>query len=205
MATALTILSLTNMNFDLAVSWLTDPHRRGLRLAPDITGDRVQRVLEDCMSICTPEEIASWGFRSDALSPASFRTAHTVVAKANLTAKVAAANNAHGVAPSSRSLLVKYNLAMRGLQATGVFDPWVHPEVGVSGDMSGRRWMSWWRQKFGVKFGAMRFGDPVSMEEKRLKVGTRSPSPSIRFLGPLSGPGGHFLGGVFWAFFWARA
>ena len=47
LATALTILSLTNMNFDLAVSWLTDPHRRGLRLAPDITRDRVQRVLED--------------------------------------------------------------------------------------------------------------------------------------------------------------
>ena len=88
------------MNFALAVSWLTDPHRRGLRLSPDMPRGRVQRVLEDCVLSSTPEDIASWGVLPNALSPEAFRTAHTVIAKANITAKVSTANNAYGVAPS---------------------------------------------------------------------------------------------------------
>ena len=200
LCTALAIVSLTNTSFNLAVDWLKDPHRRGVPLSPDLPRDVVKRFLEEIVLASTGEEIVAWGSLENAPCRQALRAAHRIVAKYNMIQRVCLSNYQHGVAPSSRSLLREYNVANRRLSAQGVD----LPSIGLvrrHHDSSPRTFMWRWRRKQGVKFGRVRFGEPLTMAQKRSKVRQGFWKLWSRFAPPFSGsgcrPAGSFSGTVF--------
>ena len=103
--TALSILSLANRSYSLAVDGLMHPCRTGKELRRGCSKPEVERVLEDIVLISWSEDIAGWGCIGTAPSVAALRYAQVVVAKQNLTRRVCEISFMHGVAPSSRSLV----------------------------------------------------------------------------------------------------
>ena len=188
LCTALAIVSLTNTSFNLAVDWLKDPHRRGVPLSPDLPRDVVKRFLEEIVLASTGEEIVAWGSLENAPCRQALRAAHTIVARYNMTQRCCLANYQHGVAPSSRTLLHQYKAESRTLWVQGVELPSI--ALVRQPDSSSPRTFMWrWRKKMGVKFGRVRFGEPLTMEQKRAKV-------KQGFFGNSGSDFGPFLGGA---------
>ena len=167
--TALAIVSITNTSFSLAVDWLRDPRRRGVPLTAGHTNDGVKQYLEDIVLASTGAEIDAWGCSQRAPCPQALRAAHIIVARYNMTQRCCLANYQHGVAPSSRTLLRQYKAETRTLWVQGVELPSI-ALVRQPDSSSPRTFMYRWRKKMGVKFGRVRFGEPLTMEQKRAKV-----------------------------------
>ena len=163
--TALSILSLSSLDFGLAVDWLLDPRRRGAQLSAEASRDQIQKVLEDIVLAATGDDIADWGSLETAPSKRALHWAHRVMLRHNMSKDVRLANFSFGVAPSSRCLLRKHNDRVRGLSGEG----FQLQKVGLQRrhDLSSpRSYMSWLREKQRISFGKIRFGEAMTLEQK---------------------------------------
>ena len=185
--TALSLVSLTDTTFSLAVDWLTRRNRRGPPLTPGISRETVRTLLEDIVIDSTPEEICSWQDMETAPCPTALRAAYKILAKHRMAMRVQEANSNHGVAPSSKSLLRKYNGINRSLREKGVHLSRVGLErrPGIS---TPRSFMAKFRREKRVKFGRLRFGEPLTLEQKREKVMEAFCRPPLTVRDPIFGP-----------------
>ena len=94
--TALSILSLSNMSYNMATAWIMDPNRRGLKTPQHITNENVRRVLEEIVLEASAEEIVTWGDREFCSNQTSLRVATDYVRKCNLIQRVAISNTVCG-------------------------------------------------------------------------------------------------------------
>ena len=182
----------------------TNPHRKGAALLPGAPRDSVKAVLEDIVLASSGEDIAAWGCMEGAPSAPALRAAHKIVAKHNLTRRVCQANFQHGVAPSSRALLREYKAGLRSLSSQGV-DLLRVAIPRRHDDANPRKFMSRWRRKHGVKFGRIRFGEPLTMAQKRAKVDPVFGPPFSGLGVPNLGLERLPVGTIFRPLFWARA
>ena len=186
--TALSLVSLTETTFHLAVDWLMRPQRRGGPLTPGVSRETVQTVLEDIVIASTPEEICSWQYMESTPCPKALRAAYKILAKHHMTIKVRDANFTHGVAPSSRFLLRNFNWKNRSLSSLGVHLPMVALQRR-NGLSTPRTFMYKFRKKHGLRFGRIRFGEPLTLEQKRAKVMHIFSRARFRDFGPIFGYG----------------
>ena len=164
----MSILSLSNMSFEMAVDWLMDTKRKGMQVPPEITRATATIALEEMVLAASAAEIVSWGDRDACVNQTSLRIATDYVRKRRLYRDVAVANNTHGRPLPSSSLLNKYNKGNAQSETRGALLP---PRPFENHSRSAHRvWACRWRKKHNVKAGKIRFGEPLSTTAKRLKV-----------------------------------
>ena len=73
--TVMSILSLSNMSFDMAVDWLMDTKRKGMKVPEEITRATATTALEEMVLAADAAEIVSWGDRDRCLNQTSLRIA----------------------------------------------------------------------------------------------------------------------------------
>ena len=93
--TALSILSLSNMSYNMATAWIMDPNRRGLKTPKHITNENVRSVLEEIVLEASAEEIVTWGDREFCSNQTSLRVATDYVRKFSLVQRVAICNTVY--------------------------------------------------------------------------------------------------------------
>ena len=94
--TALSILSLSNMSYDMATAWIMDRNRKGLKVPKHITSTNVKNRLEEIVLEASAEEIVTWGDREFCSNRTSLRVATDYVRKCNLIQRVAISNTVYG-------------------------------------------------------------------------------------------------------------
>ena len=186
---------MTNISMELAVDWLMSAKRRGHRLHMDVTREQVEAVLTQIISASNAEEITRLSDPTRCSLLPSLRAASSYVQNQDLVAMVSKANAQQGRAPSSNKILDHLNSHRRLRNAPG----WKPARVGNRyrpSLSSPRTYMNKWRKKHGVKFGKIRFGEPLTLSQKRQKVTRgiwRRPfGIAARFLGSPT----FFLGGA---------
>ena len=167
--TALCIVSLTDTTFSLAVDWLKEPHRRSAAVSSQVTRETLQRLLEDIILASSPHDIVSWAYADTTPSRSALAAARKTVARHNMLTHVLHANEDNGIAPSSRSLWENYleESSMSPEAASQMRRNWA---TTAKGRTCARMFMMRWRRRKGVKIGRIRFGEPLTLEEKRAMV-----------------------------------
>ena len=166
--TALAILSLSSMNYEAALDWLQSSRRRGAKLTRGTSRDALRRGLEEIVLRSSVADIVTWGDRENAPDQAALRTATTLLRRKGLVAAVATANYRRGRPMSSVDVINAYNNSNDPTSTRG----------SVLGNVSlphhknspGWTWMKRWRQGHHTRVGRIRFGEPISIPEKRRKV-----------------------------------
>ena len=167
--TALAILSMANINMKLAVDWLMLTKRRGHRLDMDVTREQIEAVLTQIIIASNADEITGWSDPTRCSLLPSLRAASSYVQNQDLVCMISKANAHQGRAPSSRNILNFLNSHRRLRNAPG----WKPARVGNRyrpSLSSPRTYMNKWRKKHGVEFGKVRFGEPLTLSQKRQKV-----------------------------------
>ena len=172
--TALSILSLSNMSYDMATAWIMDRNRKGLKVLKHITSANVKSRLEEIVLEASAEEIVAWEDRELCSNQTSLRVATDYVRKCNLIGRVAISNTVYGQ-PLPSVLVVRDFYAQNTVTETrgAVLQTTAHNNIKASRH---RMWAVRWRRKYGVKSGRIRFGEPLSECNKRRKVGMRGNS-----------------------------
>ena len=117
------------------------------------------------------DDIVAWGDREFCPNQTSLRVATDYVRKLGLIRNVAISNKVYGRPLPSIHLLRKYNEGNSMSETQGAL---LVPRPFLSdGDSAPRQWASRWRKKYNVKSGKIRFGEPLSETNKRLKVNLR--------------------------------
>ena len=106
--TALSILSLSNMSYEMATAWIMGPNRRGLKTPQHITNENVRSVLEEIVLEASAEEIVTWGDREFCSNQTSLRVATDYVRKCSLVQRVAISNTVYGKPLPSIHVVRKY-------------------------------------------------------------------------------------------------
>ena len=126
-------------------------------------------LLEDIVLATPGTHIASWSTEEGALTNAALRPAAKIVARHHLANSVEHANMRQGLAPSSRSLLRIYNDFADSLADQGIYVPRAGlPRIHTSS--SPRAFMNKWRRRQNILHGRIRFGEPLTLDQKRDKV-----------------------------------
>ena len=185
--TALAILALTNLDTSLAVQWLFDKRRRGVPLNNTVQRQDVEDFLTNIVIQSSADTILSWGNAQASPVLNCVRTAHKVIADNHTVQILADANVRLGRAPSSASVLhnININRRKRALDGEDYFYLSSRRKHLIS---TPRAFMSKWRRKHDLKIGKIRFGEPLTVDQKREKVspknGARVPTFVTPFLGP---------------------
>lgn len=170
--TALAILSLSTMNFETALDRLQSSRRRGARLRPGTSREALRRVLQEIVIRSSAEDVANWGDRHRAPHQGALRTATRLLRRKDLVRAVARANYLHVRPMSSEDVVNLYNNANDPTSSRGSLLRNVSgPHIPRS---SRGQWTLRWRRQHGVRFGRIRFGEPISIPEKRRKVLAKS-------------------------------
>ena len=143
--------------------------RRGHRLHMDVTREQVEAVLTHIIIASHAQEITRWSDSTRCSLLPSLRAASSYLQNQGLVKMVRNANAQQGRAPSSNKLLDHLNYHRRLRNAPG----WKPARVGNRyrpSLSSPRTYMNKWRKKHGVKFGKIRFGEPLTLSQKRQKV-----------------------------------
>ena len=180
MQTAMAILSLSNMSYDMAVDWLMDPKRKGIKVPEEITRATATTTLEEIVLAAGAAEIVSWGDRERCRNQSALRCATDYVRERRLYQVVAVANNTHGKSLLSSSFLTDYKQGNTESETRGAL---LLPRPFENNSRSAHRvWACRWRKKHNVKAGKIRFGEPPSQADKRLKVHLQEGQESRFFL-----------------------
>ena len=142
--TALSILSLSNMSYDMATAWIMDRNRKGLKNPKHITNTNVRSVLEEIVLEASADDIVAWGDREFCPNQTSLRVATDYVRKRGLIQNVAISNKVYGRPLPSIHLLRKYNEGNSMSETQGAL---LVPRPFLSdGDSAPRQWASRWRK-----------------------------------------------------------
>ena len=180
MQTAMAILSLSNMFYDMADDWLMGPKRRGVKVPEEITRATTRTTLEEILLAANAAEIVSWGDCDRCRNQSALRCATDYVRKRRLYQVVAVANNTQGKPLLSSSLLTHYNKGNAESETRGAL---LLPRPFENNSRSAQRvWAFRWRKKHNVKAGKIQFGEPPSQAGKRLKVHLQEGQESRFFL-----------------------
>ena len=166
--TALSILSLSNMSFDMATAWIMDQNRKGVKVPKHIRSMHVRNSLEEIVLEASAEEIVAWGDREFCSNRTSLRVATDYVRKCDLLRSVRTTNTVYG-RPLASILVIQDFYAQNTTTETrgAVLRSRASNAIKPSRD---RMWAARWRKKYGAKSGKIRFREPLSEENKRRKV-----------------------------------
>ena len=143
--------------------------RRGAPLNNAAQRLDVEDFLTNIVIQSSPDMILSWGSPQACPLLSSVRTAHQVIADRDTVQTLADANVRLGRAPSSASVLhnININRRKRALDGEDYFYLSSRRKHLIS---SPRAFMTKWRRKHDLKMGRIRFGEPLTVEQKRKKV-----------------------------------
>ena len=131
----------------------------------------VRTTLEEIVLAANAGDIVTWGDRELCRNQRALRAATDYVRKRRLYQDVAISNNAHGRPFPSSSLVRNYNKDNIMSETRGAL---LLPRPFENHSRSAHRvWACRWRRKHEVKTGKIRFGEPLSQIDKRLKVDQR--------------------------------
>ena len=166
--TALSILSLSNMSFDMATAWIMDRNRKGVKVPKHIRSMHVRHSLEEIVLEASAEEIVAWGDREFCSNHTSLRVATDYVRKCDLLRSVTISNTVYG-RPLASVLVIRDFYAQNTTTETrgAVLRSTARNTIKPSRH---RMWAVRWRKKYGAKSGKIRFGEPLSEDNKRRKV-----------------------------------
>jgi hypothetical protein len=167
---ALCILSLSNLNVNLAVEWIFRRKRRGLPVAPGVTHEVCTLALEQFALTANMDFILDAGCRENSPFPAALKVATLVVRGCDMEQFVSSANREHGTVVTSYAFTRHWNAEnlARPLHGADIRRP------DASGDQHAQNAASAcvyrWRSRHGFKIGALRLQEPLSLSAKREKA-----------------------------------
>ena len=161
--TALIVYSLSGYTAQPAATFLLNSGRK--RHWPDKEDGELLEMVERLFMECDLEELALLSDIEDPMDIAALKAALPYVEQWQLVQWTARANLRQGVAPSTESVLQRYE--ERRMQLPAAVRPCA---VGVASRGSARVWAGAWRQRWGGRHGRIRICEQVPVEELRTKV-----------------------------------
>jgi hypothetical protein len=156
--------SLCNYSTPAAVKYLAIAGRR--RRWPARPEAELHELVEHVFLECDPDELAELASIRNPKHPAAFAEAVKYSERWELAGFVAQQNEDLGLAPSTESLLDRWN--SRRAKYPEAVRP---PDAGSIAEVRGRLFGCRFRKQWGVKHGALRVRDDIPVPEMRGKVG----------------------------------
>jgi hypothetical protein len=156
--------SLCNYATPAAVKYLASTGRR--RRWPERPEAELHELVENVFLECDPDELAELASIRNPKHPEAFAEAVKYSERWELAGFVAQQNEDLGIAPSTESLLDRWN-SRRAIYPEAVRPP----DAGSIAEVRGRLFGCRFRKHSGVKHGALRVRDDIPVPEMRDKAG----------------------------------
>ena len=163
----LIVFSLCNYDTAAAVQYLEMAGRK--RRWPERPKAELQELVENLFLECDTEEETDLANISSPKDPKAFREAVRYSEEWQLSQFVAQQNVELGIAPSTASLLDRWNL--RRTMYPEAARP---PDAGSVAESRGRHFALRFRKRWGAKHGTIRVRDEIPVGEMRDKAGVSS-------------------------------
>lgn len=161
--TALIIYSLTNYTAKPAARFLMvcgQKHRW-----PEKLEQELEVLADDLFLQVSPEDLADLSHMEDSTDPAAMKSALVFAEEWKLAQWTADLNAQHGVAPSTESVLQRYEEQRLAIPEA------VRPRSrGTAHDVAARVWAVAWRRRWGGKHGRIRVQEDIPVEDLRSKA-----------------------------------
>ena len=171
--TVLVIYALAGYVTEPAVKFLQQGGRQ--RRWPSKTEEELAEMVEEYF---LKVDLAEFALLTDTQNPSdlpAMRAALVCVEEWRLTTWAAQSNADCGVAPSTASVLQRWEDRRAGIAEE------VRPRyLGTSADARARVWAWAWRRRWGGKHGRIRVQEPISLEELRTKAWPRNLNPRVQ-------------------------